>query len=120
VVIATDAPLSTIQLGKLCKRVPIGIGKLGSGYENGSGDIFLAFSTANEDAFTATKTTIEILSDEMMDPLYKAVAEAVEEAILNALFAGETMDGIQGNKVFALPQDQVIRILKEHGRIMEP
>ncbi len=120
VVVATDAPLSTIQLGKLCKRVPIGIGKLGSGYENGSGDIFLAFSTANENAFTTTKTTIEILSDEMMDPLYKAVAEAVEEAILNALFAGETMDGIEGNKVFALPQDQVLRVLKERGRIMEP
>lgn len=117
VIVATDAPLSPIQLSKLCKRVPIGIGKLGSGYENGSGDIFLAFSTANEEAFTTTKTTIEILSDDMMDPLYKATAEAVEEAILNAMFAGETMDGIAGNKVFALPQDQVIDILKGHGKV---
>lgn len=114
VVIATDAPVNPIQLSKMCKRVPIGIGKLGSGYENGSGDIFVAFSTANENSFTHSTSTAEILGDYMMDPIYKAVADAVEEAILNALCAAETMEGARHNKVFAMPQDQVIQLLKQH------
>lgn len=117
VVVATDAPLWPTQLSKLCKRVPIGIGRQGAGYETGSGDIFIGFSTANENAFTATKTTIEILGDDMLDPLYKATADAVEEAILNALCAGETMDGIDGNLIHALPHDQVVEILAAHGKI---
>ena len=111
VVVATDAPLMPWQLSKLCKRIPIGIGSLGSYGENGSGDIFIAFSTANENAYSATKSQITMLSDEVLDPIYFSVAEAVEEAILNALFAAETMEGINGNKVYALPQDQVMDIL---------
>ncbi|MDR0519319.1 MAG: P1 family peptidase [Clostridiales Family XIII bacterium] len=119
VVIATDAPLLPHQLTKLCKRVPIGIGLLGSGYENDSGDIFLAFSTANQDAFTYTKTDIEILGDDQMDPLYKATAEAVEESILNALFAAESMTGMGGNYVPALPQREVMSLLEGYGRSPE-
>ena len=117
VVVATDAPLLPHQLKKLCKRVPIGIGLLGGGYESGSGDIFLAFSTANENAYTATTTTIQILGDDCMDPLYKATAEAVEEAILNAMCAAETMVGRDGNTLFALPTDQVVSLLQKHGKL---
>lgn len=117
VVIATDAPVLPWQLTKMCKRVPIGIGRLGSGYENGSGDIFIAFSTANENAFTYTETTIRLLGDDRMDSIYKAVADGVEEAILNALCAAETMTGRDGNTYYAMPQDQVLEILKEHGKL---
>lgn len=117
VVVATDAPLLPHQLSKLCKRVPIGIGRLGGGFENGSGDIFVAFSTANKDAFSASVSNISMLSDEMIDPLYKAVADSVEEAIFNALCAAETLVGRAGNTCYALPQDQVVDIMKKYGRL---
>lgn len=117
VCIATDAPLLPHQLSKLCKRIPIGIGRLGAGFENGSGDIFLAFSTANENAYTTEKTTIEILGDDMLDPIYKGVAEAVEEAILNALCAAETMEGREHNVFYELPHDQLVAVLDKHGKI---
>ena len=116
VVIATDAPVNPIQLSKMCKRVPIGIGKLGSGYENGSGDIFVAFSTANENSFTHKTSNAEVLGDYMMDPIYKAVADAVEEAILNVICAGETMEGLYHNKIYAMPQEQVEEILRKYDR----
>lgn len=117
VVVATDAPVLPWQLSKMCRRVPIGIGKLGSGYENGSGDIFLAFSTANENAYTTEISDVKLLGDDMMDPLYKAVAEAVEEAILNVLFAAETMVGKEFNTLYALPQDQVLEILRKYDKV---
>jgi len=117
VVVATDAPVLPWQLAKMCKRIPIGIGKLGAGFENGSGDIFIAFSTANEDAYTYSQTTIDLLGDDMMDPIYKAVAESVEEAILNVLCAAETMVGRDFNKAFEMPHDQVVDILKKYGKI---
>ena len=116
-VIATDAPVMPWQLAKMCKRIPIGIGRLGAGFENGSGDIFLAFSTANENAYTITQTKIDILGDDMMNPIYKAVAESVEEAILNALCAAETMVGRDFNKFYAIPHDQLKDILSRHGKI---
>jgi len=117
VLVATDAPVLPWQLAKMCKRIPIGIGKFGAGYETGSGDIFLAFSTANENAYTITQTKIDLLADEMMDPIYKAVAEATEEAILNALCAAETMVGRDFNKYYAIPHDQLVDALKKHGKI---
>ena len=116
-VLATDAPVLPWQLAKMCKRIPIGIGKFGAGFETGSGDIFLAFSTANENAYTITQTKIDLLADEMMDPIYKAVAEVIEEAILNVLCAAETMVGRDFNKFYAMPQDQLVDILKSHGKI---
>lgn len=119
-IVATDAPVLPIQLSKMCRRVSIGIGKLGSGCGNGSGDIFLAFSTANEGAYTSTTSTVTLLSDDRMDPLYQAVVEAVEEAILNALCAAETMVGRAFHQFFAMPTDQVTEILKRHGRYREP
>jgi len=116
VIIATDAPLLPWQLSKLCKRVPIGIGRLGSGYESGSGDIFLAFSTANENAYSTEISEVKLMGDDMIDPLYKAVAEAVEEAILNALFMAETMVGKEYNTLYAIPQEEVVEVLRKYGK----
>lgn len=117
VILATDAPLLPWQLSKLTKRVPIGIGLLGAYGDNGSGDIFLAFSTANENAYSLGISKIDMLSDEIIDPLYIATVEAVEEAVLNALCAAETMEGRDYNLVQALPQDQLLAILKKYGKI---
>lgn len=116
-VVATDAPLLPWQLSKLCRRIPMGIGRLGGCYENASGDIFIGFSTANENAYTTTKTQVELLGDDMLDPLFKAVGDATEEAILNVLFAAETMEGKEHNKFYELPTDEIIKILDEHGKI---
>jgi D-aminopeptidase len=114
VIIATDAPLLPWQLSKLCKRVSLGIGSLGAGCQNGSGDICLAFSTANPEAFSANTVTIEMLSDEEIDPFYRAVAQAVEEEILNAIVAAKTMEGRNRNKVYGIPHDQVKAILEKY------
>lgn len=119
VIVATNAPLMPWQLTKMCKRVPIGIGRLGGGFENGSGDIFLAFSTANETAFTYTSACVEMLSDEQMDPLYEATALATEEAILNAMFAAESMYGRNQNFVPAIPLDQVRQITDRYRALWE-
>ena len=104
---ATDAPLLPWQLSKLCRRISIGLGLLGGGCQNGSGDVFLAFSTANENAFCRTITKVELLSDEKIDPLYRATAQAAEEAVLNALCAAESMTGRNCNYTPAMPHDQV-------------
>lgn len=112
VVIATDAPVMPIQLHKMCKRIQIGLGRLGGGYENGSGDIFIGFSTANEKAYTLTTTEITLLGDDLMDPIYKAVAETVEEAVLNAMCAAETMEGQNHNVLYGLPHDQIRELMK--------
>ncbi len=117
VVVATDAPVLPIQLSKMCRRVSIGIGRVGGGYSNGSGDIFIAFSTANENAYTGTKTSIEILGDDMMNPIYKAVADATEEAILNVLCAAETMTGRNGDTYYAMPSDQVAEMVKKSEKM---
>lgn len=114
VIVATDAPVLPWQLSKISKRVTLGLGNMGSGYQNGSGDIFLAFSTANENAFSYTKSTLTMLSDEKIEPLYKAVSEATEEAIVNALVASDSMTGRLGNHLPALPHDQVKSILKKY------
>lgn len=114
VVIATDAPVLPWQLSKLCRRAPLGIGKLGAGNSTGSGDIFIAFSTANENAFSYDKSTVTLLSDERIDPLYKAVEQATEEAIVNALAAAQDMYGRNRNFVPALPHGQVRDILEKY------
>ena len=114
VVVATDAPLLPWQLSKVCKRVPIGIGNLGGGFQNNSGDIFIAFSTANEDAFSYDVSTVRLLSDERIDPIYRATAEATEEAIVNAMVAAESMHGRNGNFIHAIPHDQIIKALEKY------
>jgi D-aminopeptidase len=116
VVIATDAPLLPHQLKRIAARVPIGVGIVGGRGENGSGDIFIAFSTANPAAFQRTAfTKVDELPNDLIDPLFDATVEAVEEAIINAMVAAETMEGINGNKAYALPHDAVGRILKKYN-----
>lgn len=117
-VVATDAPLLPHQLERLARRVPIGISKLGGYGSNSSGDIFIAFSTANPGAAGregVMKT--DMVPNDAMSPLFLATAQATEEAIVNALVAAKTMTGINGNTVYALPHDRLIEILKEHKRI---
>jgi L-aminopeptidase/D-esterase-like protein len=118
VVVATDAPLLPHQLKRIAARVPLGIGIVGGLGGNESGDIFIAFSTANTDAFKRYQVTnVDALSNELMNPLFEATVQAVEEAIINAMVAAETMVGINDNKAYALPHDLVIELLKKYNRI---
>ncbi|WP_317129584.1 DmpA family aminopeptidase [Hymenobacter setariae] len=118
VVVATDAPVLPHQLKRIAARVPIGIGLVGGRGENGSGDIFIAFSTANRTAFQRKDfVKVEQLPNDMIDPLFDATIQAVEEAIINAMVAAETLEGINGNKVYKLPQHAVLRILKKYNRL---
>ena len=119
VVLATDAPLLPWQLSKLSRRAALGIGRLGGGCQNGSGDLFLAFSTANENAFSHTKSEVTLLADDQLDPLYQAAVEAVEEAIVNALVAARDMYGRDRNFLPALPLDQVRQILDKYRGYLE-
>jgi D-aminopeptidase len=108
-VLATDAPLTTHQLGRLCKRAALGIGRVGSTAMHGSGEILVAFSTANKVPRETRKMIyrMKVLLDPRLDPLYEAVIDATEEAILNALCAARDMDGVNGNLCRALPVDEV-------------
>lgn len=118
VVIATDAPLLPHQLKRLAKRVPIGISRVGGFAGNSSGDIFIAFSTANPGASkTEGDQNIEMISNENMSPLFEATAQATEESILNALIAAKDMTGINNTKIYALPHDRLINIMKKYNRI---
>ncbi len=118
VIVATDAPLLPHQLKRLARRVPIGIGRMGGYGSNGSGDIFLAFSTANEGAWDRrSPTTAEMLPNDGLSPFFLATAEATEEAIVNAMVAAETMEGINGTRVHALPHDRLREILERYGRL---
>jgi len=118
VIVATDAPLLPHQLKRIAQRVPLGIGIVGGRGSNGSGDIFMAFSTANEDAFNRDETsTVETLSNDLITPLFEATVQSVEEAIINAMIGAETMEGINGNKVYALPHDLLIATLKKYNRL---
>ena len=115
VVLATDAPLLPHQLKRLAARIPLGVGKVGGRGENGSGDIFLTFSTANPGAFQRDSfTAVEVLPNDLINPLFEATVQTVEEAIINAMVAAETMEGINGNKAYALPHRRVIDILKKY------
>ncbi|MCA9691639.1 MAG: P1 family peptidase [Nannocystaceae bacterium] len=116
VVIATDAPLLPHQIGRLCKRAALGIGRVGSYAAHGSGEIVVGFSNAN----TVPRQTkrmeyrVRALLDPRMDPLYAAVIEATEEAILNAICAAETMDGVDGHLAPELPLDAVREIVARY------
>lgn len=118
VVVATDAPLLPHQLKRMAQRVPLGIGKCGGIGGNGSGDIFVAFSTANKNSFSREKeTTVKMFSNDQMGSLFTATIQATEEAIINALVAGKTMKGINDNTAYGLPHDAVIKILKKYKPI---
>ncbi len=118
VVVATDAPLLPHQLKRIAARVPLGVGIVGGRGENGSGDIFIAFSTANPTAFQRKDfTKVDALPNDLINPLFDATVQAVEEAIINAMVAAETTEGINGNKSYALPHKTVIDLLRKYGRI---
>jgi len=118
VIVATDAPLLPHQLKRIVQRVPIGIGLVGGRGGNGSGDIFLAFSTANPDAFSREITTqVELLSNDRITGLFEATVHSVEEAIINAMVAAETMEGISGNIAYSIPHDLLVEALKKYKRI---
>ncbi|CAN5211495.1 P1 family peptidase [soil metagenome] len=118
VVLATDAPLLPHQLERLVKRVSLGLGVVGGRGGNSSGDIFIAFSTANPEIKKETGIAhLEMLPNELISPLFEAAASATEEAIVNTLVAAETMEGVNGNKVYAIPHDRLIEALKKYNRI---
>ena len=116
VVVATNAPLLPHQLKRLARRVPLGISKLGGISSNGSGDIFIAFSTENQGAFSMIKkTNVEMLPNPLMTDLFLATVQATEEAIINAMIAAETMEGINRNIVYAIPHDRLRDLLKKYN-----
>ena len=115
VVIATDAPLLPVQCKRLAKRATVGLACVGGIGSNGSGDIFLAFATGNHLSVPATAPyTLKMIPHDHLDNFFEGVAEAVEEAILNALTAAETMVGWQGRTAYALPLDDLQRIMKKY------
>ena len=121
VVVATDAPLLPHQLKRLVKRVSLGVSNVGGRGENSSGDIFIAFSTANaaEISKDIGLANLTMLPNEQINMLFWATAQATEEAILNAMVAAETMKGLNGNTVYALPHDRLKEILKKYNRLQE-
>ncbi len=118
VVVATDAPLVAHQLKRLARRVSLGLGRNGSISGNGSGDIFIAFSTANPDAAAVDHVVdLKMLPNDRIEPVFAATVQATEEAIINAMVAAETMTGIENHKVIALPHDRLRAVLKQYNRL---
>ena len=121
VVIATDAPLLPHQLRRVAQRASLGLGRMGSYASNGSGDIFVAFSTANAGAAARSgMPQLEMLPNDVLGPLFLATVEATEEAIVNALVAAKTMTGANGFTAHGLPHDRLQAALKKYGRLREP
>ncbi len=122
VIIATDAPLHPTQLQRMAKRATVGLARVGGNGHNPSGDIFLAFSTANGipvqtplmDPFKPKLITADIINDTSINGLFEATADATEESIYNALCMAETLEGNQGHKIEALPLDRVKEIMSRY------
>lgn len=120
IVIATDAPLLPHQLKALTRRAALGLGRVGSVAHLGSGDLFLAFSTANLDGRDVSENSeITILGLRYLNALFEATVQATEEAIVNALVAAETMTGINGQTIYALPHDRLRAALRHYNRLNE-
>jgi L-aminopeptidase/D-esterase-like protein len=118
VVVATDAPLIPTQLKRLAKRVSLGLGRNGSYSGDGSGDIFIAFSTANPGAAASKGLQhLIMLPNDQIDPLFLATVQATEEAVINAMIAAETMTGINNRTVIAIPHDRLREVLKKYNRL---
>ena len=118
VVVATDAPLLPHQMKRIARRVTLGLGRLGSISGNDSGDIFIAFSTANAGAGLAQKSAnVRMLANGLMDSLFEATVQATEEAVVNAMIAAKTMTGINGHIVEALPHDWLSEVLRKYNRL---
>ena len=120
VVIATDAPVLPHQLKRLARRASLGLGRMGSVSGDGSGDLFLAFSTANTVPATRGQPgTVQMMNTEDLNLLFTGVVDATEEAIVNALVAAEDMTGAEGRVIKALPHDRLRAVLKKYGRLDE-
>jgi D-aminopeptidase len=118
VVVATDAPLIPTQLKRVAKKVSLGLGRDGSYSGDGSGDIFIAFSTANPGAVgTKGIHQLSMMPNDSLDPIFLATVRATEEAVVNAMVAAETMTGINGHTVIALPHDKLREVLAKHARL---
>ena len=122
VVLATDAPLLPHQLKRIAQRISLGIGRVGGRGENSSGDIFIAFSTANKDEFGKNEgvANIQMLPNDRINQLFVATVQATEEAIINAMVAAETMTGYKGGTIYALPHDRLREVLKKYNRLQKP
>ncbi len=118
IVVATDAPLIPPQLKRLARKASLGLGRDGSYSGDGSGDIFVSFSTANPGAASPKGVReIKMLPNDSLDPLFLATVQATEEAIVNAMVAAETMTGIDGHTAIALPHDRLREVLKKYNRL---
>ena len=120
VVVATDAPLIPTQLKRVARRVSLGLGRNGSYSGDGSGDIFIAFSTANPGAANPKGVhDLKMLPNEQLNPIFLATVQATEEAVINAMIAAETMTGANNLTVYALPHDRLREVLKKYNRLMK-
>ena len=118
IVIATNAPLLPHQLKRVARRATLGLARTGSFSGNGSGDLFIAFSTANPDAANPDGLTrLRMLPNDRMDPIFEACMQATEEAIVNALIAAKTMTGIDGHTIMSIPHEKLRQIMKEFNRL---
>jgi D-aminopeptidase len=118
IVAATDAPLLPHQMKRIARRLSLGLARTGTISGNGSGDIFIAFSTANREANHAREiATLEMLPNTKINNVFESTVEATEEAIINALIAAQTMTGVDDHKVIALPHDRLKEILKKYNRL---
>jgi L-aminopeptidase/D-esterase-like protein len=118
IVVATDAPLLPHQLERLARRASLGVARTGATSGNGSGDIFIAFSTANAGAASSSvEVGVAMTPNGSLNPIFAATVESVEEAIVNALVAGRTMTGVDGHRVEALPHEELKRVLAKYNRI---
>ena len=121
IVIATDAPLLPNQLKRLARRASLGLARTGSISGNGSGDLFIAFSTANPNVFAPDQVThsVQTIPNDLMDPVFSGTVQATEEAIVNALVDNQTMIGADNHRVEALPHDGLREILKKYNRLVQ-
>ena len=118
IVVATDAPLIPTQLKRVVRRATLGLGRDGSFSGDGSGDIFIAFSTANAGAAGSKGVhDLKMLANEQLNPIFLGTVQAVEEAVINAMVAAETMTGINDRTVIALPHDKLREVLKKYNRL---
>ena len=121
VVVATDAPLLPSQLKRLARRVPLGLGRMGSYSGDGSGDLFIAFSTANPGTWGGGKTKqVAMVPNDDMNPLFLATVQSVEEAVVNSMIAAKTMKGINDLEVRAIPHAELQQVLRKYNRLIEP
>ncbi len=118
VIVGTDAPLSSSQLDLVARRAALGMGRTGTIGDSASGDIFLAFSTARSDYDETTRlVTARALSKSDLNPVFRATVEATEEAIVNALVAARDMEGVNGNKAFAIPHERLRGVMRKYNRL---